>query len=84
MPEELSPLGNSSCLNEISLWMEKEYPILESNYSFYTCVYVCVCVLMRVCVCVLSQLFGDCSLFYHETKNWKEGSVPQRFLWYLA
>ena len=24
--------------------MEKEYPILESNYSFYTCVCVCVCV----------------------------------------
>ena len=76
VPEELSLLGNSNYLNEISLWMEKEYPILENNYSFYTC----------VCVCAraLSQLFGDYSLFFYETKNWREGSVPKRFLRYPA
>ncbi|ERE73308.1 formin-2-like protein [Cricetulus griseus] len=28
-------------MNEISIWMEKEYPILESNHNFY--VHVCVC-----------------------------------------
>ena len=42
MPEDLSPLVYSNFLNEISLWTEKEYPILESNYSVY----------MRVCLCV--------------------------------
>ena len=52
MPEELSLLGNSNYLNEISLWMEKEYPILENNYSFYTCVCVYVCVHLCACVCV--------------------------------
>ena len=42
VPEDLSPLVISNFLNEISLWTEKEYPILESNYSVY----------VRVCVCV--------------------------------
>lgn len=28
-------------MSEISIWMEMEYPILESNHSFYVHVFVC-------------------------------------------
>lgn len=39
--KSLHPLGNINCMNEISIWMEKEYPILESNHGFYA-LFVCV------------------------------------------
>ena len=64
MPEELSPLGNNDCLNEISLWVEKEYPILESNYSFYTCVCMCVCVCVCVCVCTCFHSFLETTAYF--------------------